>query len=336
MSCNSCNGGGSPRASVVALATVVALAFGAGGVGCAQLLGGLDEGRAGNDDAADAEVAEASADVTSNSPWLEGFAYRVAFEIRSGEAAPLVGFTTRLGLDTRTLVAAKKMRADGADIRVTGADATTVVPHWIQSGLNGEATTLWSKLDLAPGPNTVFLYYGNEGAPATSNLRATFVDGVIANASFDNGTSPWIAAPPTNGGESTLGIQDGRAAVMLARSAGATAESSVGWCQSVDFPAGHVYRLVFDATALLIDLGQVAIWTGSPGGRAIWTHPFGGHESGIDSDRIEAGPTQLCLGATLHGSPEPQAVSAEFQNVRLRLFAEHDPIAGPAGPEQVR
>jgi hypothetical protein len=322
------------RACVSAVAT---LACGLAAVGCAELLGGLDEGSAREADAVDdAAVAEVGGDVTRASPWLEGFAHRVAFTIDSAEPAPLTGFATRLGLATRGLIAANKMRGDGADIRVTNGDGTTVVPHWIQSGLNGEATTLWAKLDVPAGQSRAFLYYGNPGAPAVSSLRDTFVDGVIANASFDNGTSPWTEAPPTNGGQSTLLLHDRRAEVKLVRPP-AMGESSVGWCQFVTFPPGGPYRVVFDASTLLIDAGEAAIWTGGAGGHPVWRRSIGvGHESGIDSDRIDPGAVLLCLGVTVHASAGPQAMAVEFENLRVRLFAEHDPVAGPAGPEETR
>ena len=97
------------------------LALCAAPVGCAQLLGGLGEGTARNEDTIAQEI-DAGADAARVSPWLQGFAYWVPLEIDSQEATPLVGFTVKLGFDTRALIAAKKMRADGADIRVTSAD----------------------------------------------------------------------------------------------------------------------------------------------------------------------------------------------------------------------
>jgi hypothetical protein len=326
------------RAWVRAFAAVVIPACALAAVGCASLLGGLDEGSARRDEPADAAAPEAAADVPGKpSSWLEGFAYRVAFAIESRETVALAGYTTAVGLETRALIAAKKMRADGADIRVTKSDGTSVVPHWIQSGLNGEATRLWAKLDLPPGTSTVYLYYGNESAPATASLRDAFVEGVIANGAFDEGTSPWTETPATNGGVSTLRIAGSRAQLALARTVGAPVASSIAWCQAVTFPPGHVYRLVFDATTLHLEVGQVEIWTGPPGGHAVWTHAVGvGRQAGIDSDRIDPGATQVCVGVTVRASPGPQAASAEFENVRVRLFAEHDPIAGPAGPEESR
>jgi hypothetical protein len=318
-----------------ALALLMA-AFGGPLAGCADLLGGLEEGRAASYDAGDAGLPEGAPDVKPAAPWLEGFAYRVAFEIDSKEASPLVGFTTRLGLATRGLVAAKKMRADGADLRVTQGDATTVAPHWIQSGLGGDATTLWAKLDLAPGPNTVFVYYGSDAAISTSDVRKTFIDGVIANPSFDNGTAPWSAVPSTSGGASTLTLHDGRASVMLTRDP-SPVDASVAWCQVVELPPGRVFRLVFDATTLRINVGQISVWSGQPGGTIVWSHPMGvGRQIGVDSDRIEPGSTQVCFGASVRAYTMPQAVAAEFQNVRVRLFAEHDPVAGPAGREEQR
>lgn len=317
----------------------VALGASAGVIGCAQVLGGLDEATEPAGNVADAGSTDASPesapDAKPRSPWLSGFAHRLAFAIDSREPTMLAGFTMKLGFDMRALVEAKKVRADGADLRVTNADGVTVAPHWIQSGQGGEATTLWAKLDVPPGASTAFLYYGNDVATPTASLRDTFIEGIIVNGAFDRGSSPWTEVAPTSGGTSTLRIQGGRAEVTFGRPVAATAPSSVGWCQPVTFPPGHAYRLVVDQTTLLLGGGHLAMWAGPVVGEPIWTHVLGvGHERGVDSERIDAGATQVCVGARLRTSSTPQNVSGQFENVRVRLYAEHEPIAGPAGPEE--
>lgn len=308
--------------------------------GCAQVLGGLDEGatRAGETpvpgDGAGTDTGSSSA-VVPRTDWLPGYGYRVAYEVNSNEPEPLLGYSLRLALDTRDVIRARRMRANGADLRVTRADGLTVVPHWIASALDAEATTLWAKVDLVPGRNVVFVYYGNDAAEQAASLRDTFLDGIIANPTFD-GTTPWVAAPPTNGGAASLQIHEQRASAALSRDTG-TVPSSLGWCQSVTFPPGRRYRIVFDVTAVQADRAEVAVWTGGAARTPVWLGASGsGLWRGIDTAVIEPGSTQLCLGGTALANARPQSLSVYFQNLRVRLYAASDPLAGPAGAEERR
>jgi hypothetical protein len=196
-------------------------------------------------------------------------------------------------------------------------------------------TTLWAKVDLAPGPNVIFVYYGNEAAESRASIADTFIDGIIENPTFE-GTAPWVASPPTNGETGLLEIADRRASLSLFRESG-TVPSSLGWCQSLTFPAGRRYRVVFDVTALQADLSALAIWTGAVDGTVVWRETRGaGRQRGAETGPIDAGPTRLCVGGTTLSDPRQQNLSVYFQNLRVRLFAETDPRAGEAGSEETR
>lgn len=305
--------------------------------GCAPLLGGLDDGAPRDGGAVDASPAAPRADVTAGdaacSAWLDGFRYRVRFDVDSAAAAR--EHSLAVSLNTRRLVAANKLRSDGADLRVTGPDGTSVVPHWIESGLGGEATIVWTKVDLAPGANGLYLYYGNLTATDTASLDETFVPNIIANAQFQSGSAPWAVEGQTNGVTPNLAIEPGRARVAF--DGGLTEPWAVGLCQTVTFPPGDRYRLVFDNDRHDLPNARFIVWVRGVGGTRVWTsaEPVG-PERGLRSDAIEPGTTRLCVGGASVPTPIVigHAVNGSFSNLRVARYAEVEPVAGMAGREE--
>jgi len=94
--------------------------------------------------------------------------------------------------------------ADGSDLRVTGADGTTVIPFWLETwDPTGQMASIWVSVPTLPDiGTTVYIYYGNPTpGPATYAPQET------------PPTGPWTRAPmnpiipagdPGNDGRSLL------------------------------------------------------------------------------------------------------------------------------------
>jgi hypothetical protein len=312
--------GPSTCSRVVATGALTSLAF-----GCAQLLGGLDEGTA---------RPRASEAGTENrcSDWLDRFGYRTSFHVRNEEAATLQGYSVQLSLDTKSAVLAGKMRSDGADLRITSAQGV-LAPHWIQSGMSGEATRIWTKVDLSPGDNIFFAYYGNPSATDRGSIRDTFVDGVLANPRFEQGTAPWFSERTGNEATTTMEMSNGVAHIAASRGA-STSREAVGWCQIVELPPGRSYRIVLDATVRHVDQARPTIWAGGLAGTLVWSAPGWGELRGIETSPIPGGRTELCLGGVLDSIAGEQGFNVDYANLRLRVDAPSNPLASAAGSEE--
>ena len=100
--------------------------------------------------------------------------YRKAITISSVSA--LTGYQVSITVDTATLVVASKMRSDCNDIMFTSSDDSTLLNYWIESGYNTSSTKIWIKIpSISSGSNTIYLYYGNSGAAASSSGTNTFI-----------------------------------------------------------------------------------------------------------------------------------------------------------------
>jgi uncharacterized repeat protein (TIGR01451 family) len=62
---------------------------------------------------------------------------------------------------------------DGADLRVTGSDGLTLVPHWIEAwDPAAETASIWVKVPLIPIDGTaLYLYYGNPNPPPADTVE---------------------------------------------------------------------------------------------------------------------------------------------------------------------
>jgi len=79
------------------------------------------------------------------------------------------------------------MKANFDDLVFTSSDGSTVLPYWIESYTASSTARVWVKVpSLATGSNTIYMYYGNSSAVASSNASNTleFFD------DFNTGTSP--------------------------------------------------------------------------------------------------------------------------------------------------
>jgi hypothetical protein len=294
---------------------------------CATVLGGLEEGtsREARDAGSDAALVDAS-----SCAWLANFDRRVSLTVRS-EVVPLFGHQVRLALDTSALVAAKQVRADLADVRITTSDGTTTVPHWVESGANTAQTTLWTRLDLADRETKAYLYFGDPSATDASSKRDTFVDGVLDDEDFA-GTNAWTAylsrdfGPESSTNQWSTEVADGGARVRYVR--GYDPDDDVlGLCQLAYFPAGAAYVLTFDLQVALADRTSATIFLVDPSKDTLFISPRSaiGTWLGAETTAIHPGTQTICLGGRGYGTDVGGGIDATFSRLRVRRVADVEP-----------
>ena len=124
-------------------------------------------------------IEEAQADGEN---WLTGWSYRRAITINNTGTAISEDFQVIIDdFDTATLVTASKMRSDGYDIRFTRSNGSTVMPYWVESGMNTSTTDIWVKITadsgvrIPNGDSTIYMYYGkSDETTEASNGSTTF------------------------------------------------------------------------------------------------------------------------------------------------------------------
>lgn len=98
----------------------------------------------------------------------------------TNDSAELTDYQVPIVLDTASLIANGKMRADCGDLRIFASDKLAYRPYWIESGCNTTKTRIWTKLPvIASGANTIYIGYGNLNETSAQNGNAVF-------AFFDN------------------------------------------------------------------------------------------------------------------------------------------------------
>jgi hypothetical protein len=84
--------------------------------------------------------------------------------VTNGGAVPLAGYVVPISLDTRALVAARKVRSDCADLSAYDTDLSTPLPYWVSVGeCNGPTTLVFTKVSAIPagGETHFYLVFGN-------------------------------------------------------------------------------------------------------------------------------------------------------------------------------
>jgi len=117
--------------------------------------------------------------------WLSGWNYRIPITVTNNTISTLMDYQVLITIDTASLISAGKMRSDCGDIRFTDSDGTTIINHWIESGINTTSTRIWVKVPLIPASDstTIYLYYGNPSATSLSDFANTMI-ALSANPSF--------------------------------------------------------------------------------------------------------------------------------------------------------
>jgi len=130
--------------------------------------------------------------------WLSGWAYRRPIRIdNTRNSNNLTNYQVLVTVDTASLISAGKMRSDCGDIRFTDIDGVTILPYWIESGVNTTTTKIWVKVPSIPASSvyTIYMYYGNPNALSASDPTQVFIriiDGLILSYHFDEGSGSYV------------------------------------------------------------------------------------------------------------------------------------------------
>jgi hypothetical protein len=87
----------------------------------------------------------------------------------------LSDYQVRLTVNTQSLISANLMNVNGDDIRFT-VGSCSLIPYYIESGINTNITSIWIKVPLLPASGTlaVNMYYNNPTVTAQSNGDLVF------------------------------------------------------------------------------------------------------------------------------------------------------------------
>lgn len=108
---------------------------------------------------------------------LPGWSYLAPIRITNKALMRTYDFQQMIIVNTKGLIDAKQLKADGSDLRF-GKDQTGSVlyPYYIESGINTTTTRIWVKLDvMVPNTTTTFyMFYGNKSATVGSTLKTFY------------------------------------------------------------------------------------------------------------------------------------------------------------------
>ena len=156
------------------------------------------------------DIADAPLRVVAQIQGVAGRAYRKPITLDyTGGATPLADFQVALTLDTAALLAAGNLRPDAGDLLFVDADESTVLPYWLEGGINTTATKIWVRVPAiaAGATHTIYVYYGNTNATSQSSPTQTFVrviDDVTAAYPMDAGSGATISDVSGNGLAGTI------------------------------------------------------------------------------------------------------------------------------------
>lgn len=108
---------------------------------------------------------------------LPGWTYLAPVRINNAATVKTYNFQQLLSIDTKSLIAAGQLKADGSDLRFgKELNGATLLPYYIESGINTTDTKVWVKIDVVPPKTTVtfYMFYGNTSAPAGSTLNTFY------------------------------------------------------------------------------------------------------------------------------------------------------------------
>lgn len=108
---------------------------------------------------------------------LPGWNYMAPIRITNKAVIRTYNFQQMVIINTKGLIDAGQLKADGSDLRF-GKDlaGSVLYPYYIESGINTTSTKVWIKLDVMV-PNTtatLYMFYGNKNAAAGSTLNTFY------------------------------------------------------------------------------------------------------------------------------------------------------------------
>lgn len=129
--------------------------------------------------------------LATNTNWFDSnWNYRQSVGVTNSSGSTLTNYQIPIFLNTSTLIAAAKMKADCSDLRLTDASGN-LLSYWIATSPSANtcgqtATKIWVKISSLPTSGASFyLYYGNSLATSLSDGSNVF----LVFADFTVGTS---------------------------------------------------------------------------------------------------------------------------------------------------
>ena len=186
--------------------------------------------------------------------WFDAsWRYRRPVTVDNQNATALADYQAHVTLNASNFDFASA-KPDGADIRFTSVDGTTLLSHWTESyDSAGRTASLWVKVPSLPAASstTIYLYYGNAGAASTSSADSTFLFYDRFNAAglpvhLNSFSRVGVAMPPGPAGSWDERVRERMSVVYDASSgtykawycghtvAGGEASSDIGYATSPD------------------------------------------------------------------------------------------------------
>ncbi len=115
-------------------------------------------------------------------------------------------YQINFSIDTLTLITSGKMLPEGADIRITDTDETSLLSFWVED-INTTTTKIWVLIPtLSSGTKKIYIYYGNPNAASVSSGLNTF----DFYDDFEDGSiTDWSQAAGAGGSASTTVAKNG-------------------------------------------------------------------------------------------------------------------------------
>jgi len=182
----------------------------------------------------------------------------------SNPGASLGAYSVVLAVDTASLIAAGRMRADCADLRFFSDDLSTQLPYFVEGPCNAPRTVILVRLPrVASGSSRFWLYYGGAtfaADPSPSDVFE-FYDDFATLAAWDRfGTNPAVIQ---------LATVDGRSTVRL----GSNPDNNTQWIATRASFTGdlEIRRMVRRVVTATDDCDEGEAWVASRS-----TEPWGG------------------------------------------------------------
>jgi hypothetical protein len=281
---------------------------------------------------------------TCQAAWLSGWSFRTPITVTTDAQLPsLVDYQVQVMVDASALVAAGKLDASGKDVRVTLADGTTQLPHWL-SQIDTTTSNLWVKVpSLSPGTTTtLFLYYGNAAATNTASLASTF-EQVLTNGDFEVAGAWSVDASHVNGASGSASWPDGGfhsngsngLHLTISKNVSNGNGSYYAVTQQLVLPPGPTsYEIIHDWSLVNFtsppngNCGGYAIfldWTTEIAALNCISNPTSGPRYDVVDSAIAAGTYALELVAFADASTS--ASDVYFDNVRVKKTVNPEPAA---------
>jgi hypothetical protein len=126
---------------------------------------------------------------SAEAEWLSGWLYRRPVAVSNPCGEEITGYQVRVVLDSTFYFS--HAQSNGADLRLTAGDGTTLIPFWIEEWNQEDASvSMWVKVPSLPlEGDTLYLYYGDSTAVSASDGHATFIvyDGFESYAAINPG-----------------------------------------------------------------------------------------------------------------------------------------------------